>query len=101
MATKPADEDAPAADVPEAWPTGLVIAELVVLVAAEPVLDAELPQLARMPARTVSRTVRPSLLPLMPPGMHARLDRHNFHSRPITSTNPTKVDHLHVSSYSQ
>jgi hypothetical protein len=69
--------------------------------AAEPAGDAELPQPARMPARTVSRTVRPSLLPLMPPGMHARLDPHNFHSRPITSTHPTKVDHSHVSSYSQ
>ena len=83
MATKPADEDAPAAGVPEAWPAGLVIAELVVLVAAGPVLDAELPQPARMPARTVSSTVRPSLVPLMLPGTRVRLDRDDLHSRLI------------------
>jgi hypothetical protein len=66
------------------------------LVAAEPVDDAELPQPARMPARTVSSTVRPSLFPLtpagprVPRGPRVRLDRHGFRSRPMWYPRPMK-----------
>jgi len=69
-------EDALAAPVlPDALAAGLV--------AAEPAGDAELPQPARMPARTVSSMVRPSLVPLITAGTRVRLDRDDFHLRPI------------------
>lgn len=74
-------KDALAAPVlPDALAAELAAAELA---AAEPADDAELPQPARMPARTVSSTVRPSLVPLMLPGARVRLDRDDFHSQLI------------------
>jgi hypothetical protein len=77
---EPAEDTLAVPVLPDALAAGLVAAEPA---AAEPAGDAELPQPARMPARTVSSTVRPSLVPLMLPGTRVRLDRDDLHSRLI------------------